>query len=476
VRSTFFGIELGKRGLLTQRYGLDVTGQNITNASTVGYSRQTAKAVTTSPLWMPGVAPAGVAQQLGTGTTTLEVRRAENVLLAEQTRVNLSIQGRIDEFKSSYDQIESIFTLPSASGLDTLMTSFFASWQSLSGSPEEDANRTSVRDAADALCKEFKRIDATLEDYRKLIDESVGREVQRVNTILEQVGKLNNEIGRVTGIGGSPNDLLDARDNLLEELATIVPVQVKETANRSSIVTIDGRVVVQDDEVRPLATRRDWENGGLTDVVYSDRTEISVAPATGSLGAMMYTRDELIPAFLEELDTLANALVTQVNAVHTRTVAGVPTGYGLDGLTGRDFFQGNSAATIDLTTEVRDSTRAIQAALRPVAGDGGNALAIAQLRTSQPLGAGTMTFDAFYQSLMAELGAASDHMTSSQTTQTKLMQQLASIREQERGVSLDEEFINMIKYEQGYQAASRLVTAVDEGLDKLINGTGRVGL
>lgn len=476
MRSAFFGLELGKRGLLAQRYGLDVTGQNVTNANTEGYSRQRADAAASTALWMPGTAPAGVAMQLGTGVTTVQVRRAENELLATQTRTNLSIQGRIDEFKSVYDQLEGIFAQPDDSSLDALITDFFASWQQLSLAPEEEANRLAVRESADAMAQEFQRIDTALEDYRGLLNDAVSSEIGRANTLLTQVGQLNNEIARVTGLGGSPNDLLDRRDVLVQELASIVPVQVKESGNRSALISVDGRVVVQDSAVRPIGSEANWENGGFVDAVYSDRPDLTLEPEQGSLGALVYARDRLIPAFLEDLDELARSVAQQVNAVHSRSVDGAPAGYGLDGLTGRDFFAGDSAATIRLSDAVAASTRAIQAGLTASVGDGDNALAIAQLRAETPLGSGTLTFDGYYQALMADLGAASEHMTGSQETQSKLMSQLESLREQELGVSLDEEFVALIRYQQGYQAAARLITTVDEGLDRLINGTGRVGI
>ncbi len=478
MRSTFFGLEIGKRSLLTQRYGMDVTGQNVSNSSTTGYSRQTAHVVTTSPLWMPSVAPAGIAQQLGTGVSVQSVTRAENALVTSQIRVNLAIQGRVDQFQASYEQIETVFTLTQdgETSLDSLLTEFFAAWQALSGAPEEEANRTAVRDAGDSLCNEFHRIVSTLEEYRKELNNEIARTVDTVNTNLAQIAKLNNEIARVRGINGNPNDLEDARDLLIEEIAAVVPLQVNETSSGSMIVAVDGRVVVQDDVVIPLETDLNWENRGFVDVVYSDRPEVTIQSATGSLGAMIHVRDLLIPAFLQEFDQLAETLVSQVNGLHTRTVDGVAVGYGLDGLTGRDFFQGDSAATIELSDAVASSVRAIQAALNPVEGDGGNALAIAQLRSRMVLGAGTLTFDGFYQSLIAELGSASNDMATSAKVQDKLMYQLSNIREQERGVNLDEEFVNLIKYQQGYEAASRLINAVDEQLDRLINGTGRVGL
>jgi flagellar hook-associated protein 1 FlgK len=476
VRSTFFGIELGKRGLMTHQAGTDITGHNVTNATTPGFSRQSPNIVSTSPLWMPGVNPVGVAAQLGTGSAAIEVKRAENLLLNVQIRTNLALEGRITQFESAYTQIENIFVQPDEGGLDVLLTNFFASWHALSLAPEEDANRVAVREAAETIIREFHRITDTLNQYRELVNDSVLREVDRVNEIAEQIAKLNNEIARVVGTGQTPNDLMDQRDRYLDELASLVPLQVKRRFNESTIITVEGRVLVEDQEVRPLLAKRNWDNTGFYDVLWSDRPSVAVEPDTGAIGALQYTRDQLVPAFQDELDLLASTLIEEVNAIHTRTVDGVPVGYGLDGLTGRDFFVGSDAGSIDLSDPIKRSTRTIQAAEEPVAGDGLNALAIAELRWSRPLGAGTLTFDGYFQAVMADLGAASDSINRSLETQTKLMTQLEGLKEQEVGVNLDEEFINLIRYEQGYNAAGRLVSTVDDMLDRLINGTGRVGL
>jgi len=461
---------------MTHRAGTDVTGQNVTNASTPGYSRQSPDFVATSPLWQPGVAPAGVAAQLGTGVWAAQIKRAENILITAQVRTNTTLKGRLDQFKSAYTQIESIFVQPDEGGLDVLLTDFFASWQALSLAPEEDANRVAVREAAQTLVDAFHRVTGTLNEYKQLVDESIERGVAHINTLAAEIASLNNEIARTISIGEQPNDLLDRRDSFLDELSSLVPVQFSERANRSGMLTVEGRVLVQDQEVRPLETTRNWDNGGYLDVRWSDRPEITIKPETGELGALVYTRDNLVPAFQHELDELARSLVTQVNAVHTRTVDGVQVGFGMDGVTGRDFFQGTDAKTIDLTDSIRLSTRAIQAAEQPVAGDGLNALAIAQLRSARTMGGETLSFDSYYQAVMAGLGAASDSIQRSQTTQDKLLNQLDSIKQQEVGVNLDEEFISLIRYQQGYAAAGRFVSAVDDALDRLINGTGRVGL
>ena len=476
MRSTFFGIEIGKRGLMTHRAGTDVTGQNVTNSSTPGYSRQSPDLVATSPLWVPGAGPAGVASQLGTGVWAADIRRAENTLITAQIRTNTSLKGRLNQFQAAYTQIENVFVQPDEGGLDVLLTNFFASWQALSLAPEEDANRVAVREAAQTLIDQFHRVTATLDEYKQLVNDSIDREVARINTLAGQIASLNNEIARAFSSGQQPNDLLDRRDSFLDELSSLVPVHFSERANRSGVLTVEGRVLVQDQEVRPLEAVRNWDNDGYLDVRWSDRPEITIKPQTGELGALIYTRDDLVPAFQHELDELARSLVTEVNAIHTRTVEGVQVGFGMDGVTGRDFFQGTDARTIDLTDSIKLSTRAIQAAERPVAGDGLNALAISQLRSARPMGGGTLSFDSYYQAVMADLGAASDSIQRSQTTQEKLLTQLDNIKQQEVGVNLDEEFINLIKYQQGYAAAGRFVSAVDDALDRLINGTGRVGL
>lgn len=227
---------------------------------------------------------------------------------------------------------------------------------------------------------------------------------------------------------------------------------------------------VQDDKFHGLATAVDTENSGYLRVVYADRPNLEVTAIGGKLMATLEARDQVVPAFADSIDDIASVLITEVNNLHRG-------GYGLNDTTGYDFFTGTDAGTIAVATVIQNDHRAIQAARDPSSpGDGRIALAIAQLVGSQMMALDGTTLPAFYRAVISELGAAADGIERATKSEQQVAAQLGTMRESQLGVNMDEELVNLIRYEQGYAAASRVLTTVDETLDRLINATGLVGL
>jgi len=371
--------------------------------------------------------------------------------------------------QDTYGQIEAIFAEPSDVSMDRLFTDFFATWHDLSLGPEETANRTALREMSESLVDEFHRIDRTLTDVRDSLDRKIVNMVRRVNDLAAELAALNNSIQRVVGTGQLPNDMMDRRDLLCLELSKLVKVHVEVQLDESALVTVAGRVLVQDDQWRGLATDSDPANSGYMRVVYADLPTVDIPVIGGEVMAVLEARDEVVPEFGRTLDALALNLITEVNAVHS-------VGYGLDELTGRNFFEGTDARSIELTREVRRDHRAIQAGVVDEPGDGRNALAIAQLREDAIFGLDDATFGGYYRGAISDLGAAADGIDRALRGQVQVRAQLDAMRESEIGINMDEELVDLIRYEQGYAAAARLITTVDQTLDRLINGTGLVGL
>jgi len=471
-RSTFFGLELGKRGLLTNRSGTDVIGHNLANSNRPEYSRQTPDIVASNPYTFPGINPVGYGQpgQLGTGTLVQSIYRSQDELLARQIRTVVSRQSRLSVLDDCYAKMEGIFAEPSTEGIDQLLTDFFATWHDLSLAPEESANRTALRETADTLVTEFHQVNQNLVDQRVELNDRLGDLVRKLNDLGTELAQVNNRIMRIKGSGQNPNDLMDTRDDLIMQISELVETKVHIQDDESAIVSIGGRVFVQEDEMRGLSLVANDQNEGYWDLVYADLPTVLVPVATGQIPAITEARDEVIPAFKEKVDALTAGIIEEVNTLHTQ-------GYGLDGLNLRTFFDGTDAETIELSQAIRTNHLAIAAAQTDEApGDGRNALAIAQLRMALLPDLGDTTFEAYYRGAISDLGATADGVDRSLQGQAQLQTQLETLHESETGVNTDEELVNLIRYEQGYAAASRLITTVDETLDRLINATGRVGL
>ena len=188
----------------------------------------------------------------------------------------------------------------------------------------------------------------------------------------------------------------------------------------------------------------------------------------GELAGLLQAREEEIPSYIDRLNELAGTLISSVNGVHRN-------GYGLNNATNQDFFQGTDASDIAVAEPIRDDLDNIAAASEPDApGDGSHALDIAAL-ADQPLMPQGTTPGSFYNTMISLLGVEVQHADAVARNQTVLLQHLGERMDSISGVSLDEETLKLVSSQKAYEAAARVITAMDEMLDRLINNTGLVG-
>jgi len=490
MRSTFFGLEIARRGLWAQQRALDVTGHNIANANTEGYSRQVARLVATPAYAPPSRVMPMVAGQVGTGVQVADITRARDVFLDRQVRELRSQLGRWEVRGRTLAELETIVGEPSDSGLSAALNQFWEALGVLANQPGSMPARTAVIEQAQALLERFQVIDRQLEDLQRNLDASIVARVERVNQIAAQLKEVNRQVRVATAAGQSPNDLLDERDRLLEELATLLPVRVTERPDGTVRVEVAGQPLVDGDVVHALKTRTVSGPGGMTvvEVYWDDGTGNTVVldAATlgggGELAGLLESRDDLVGKLRDDLQQLFFALAEEINQVHQK-------GYDLYGQQGEEFFVG-IASPSDLQAArvnpnlVGDAAK-LAAATRqgPAAGgtptgapgDGSNALAMAALRNESLQQLGGMTASEYLESIVARLGIEGRQAQEGERTTRLLLDQVGIQRESVRGVSLDEEMTNLVRFQHAYAAAARLVTAVDEMLNLLIERTGLVG-
>ncbi|MGL5152068.1 MAG: flagellar hook-associated protein FlgK [Clostridium sp.] len=210
----FSTFNVAKRGIGVSQYNIDVTSHNINNAATPGYSRQRAKVVTSRPQSVPG----GVGQ-LGTGAQVQAIERIRDSHLDYQVRNETSTMGKYDVKNKYLYEIETVFNEPSDTGISTLLGKFFDSFQELSKQPNSSNARTVVAQQTAALCDALNATYTQLEKLKTNAQDMLRSDVKDINSILDQVSQLNKEITSVTSSGQAPNDLLDKRDMLLDELS-----------------------------------------------------------------------------------------------------------------------------------------------------------------------------------------------------------------------------------------------------------------
>jgi len=453
--STFLGLETARRGLATARVGMDVTGHNVANANTTGYTRQRANQVASDPYTMPSMGKPVIALQLGTGVLVSEIRRVRDNFLDGQIRTETSKLGYWQAQSDALSEIETVFSEPSDDGLSALLENFWSSWQELSKNAESTPIRTALLQNAISLANGFNHTYSQLETIKGDLNQLTEIYVDDINSKARQIEDLNKQIILITAAGDQPNDLLDKRDLLLDEMAELTNFTVTNLEDGSIQVQV-GSLTLVDGASCPDqldASSLDW-------------TEVT----SGALAGINQALNKL-QGYEDSLNNLVGELINQVNTLHS-------SGYDVDGnaVSGTDyemFFTGSNASDIKVNSYIEGDVTKIAASsignTDPNWGpaNGNNALLIAQLQYATTID-GT-TFDNYFNNLITKLGVESQEGERMTENQQVLVNQLTSRRESISGVSLDEEMTNLIQYQYAYQGAARVVTVLDSLLDTLIN-------
>jgi flagellar hook-associated protein 1 FlgK len=451
--STFLGVETALRGILAQQRAIDTAGHNIANASTVGYSRQRADFVTTTPM---DDTPSGL---LGTGVDVVQYQRLRDSFIDIQLRAQTMRKGSAEAQQNGLSQVELSLNEPSDTGISSLLSKYWSSWQSLANAPESLATRQALVQSAASLTNGLNTLASQFNTVLAQTTQEQSSTVAQVNSIGTQIASLTGAIKAAQLAGAQPNDLLDKRDVLIDQLSELGNVSVSTTAGGPGTlgaidVSIGGTPLVTDTTAStvalPLTSLTSGKLAGLASVL----TTIGTA-STGYIG---------------NLNKLAAKLATATNTQHA-------LGTDLAGVTGGAFFTvtaGNEAATIAVAPALLASPSQIAASLNGQAGNSGNALAIADLQSTALISGATI--DTAYSQLVTQIGSDSQQAQQSLSNATSLVDALSNRRQSVSGVSLDEEMATLVRYQRGFQASARALSAMDEMIDQLVNRTGRVGL
>ena len=230
---------IAKRGLSVQQGNINTSAHNISNASTPGYSRQRAVIETTRPFGGTSKFDSCIAGQVGTGAQITTIQRIRNEFIDYQYRDANSILGNSSVMETYLNKVQDIIGETSDSGLQGLMSKFFTSLQSLSSSSEKSDVKSVVLQNALTLSDS---LNYTYNQLEKLIGDSqdeLGNYTTEINGYLDQINDLNIQIRRVTAMGQSPNDLMDSRDYLLDQLSTKFGINIDKQSLNSIDVNSD---------------------------------------------------------------------------------------------------------------------------------------------------------------------------------------------------------------------------------------------
>lgn len=473
---------IARSALLAHQTSLQVIGNNVANAETEGYSRQEAVFVANTPVRMYD-------GNRGTGVHIETVQRKRDLLLDENFRSANILAGNTTMRRDLMQKIENIFGEPSDAGMANALDQFWNSWSDLSAQPTSLSARAVVQQRGRQLSQLFNDYDSRLTQERSSDLELLSNTVDRINALASQVAELNNRIMGSEGNGHTANDLRDMRDQRVDELSKIAGSRVITQPNGTLTVMIGNSTLVEANSWNRVSAQLETitppPTVPVTDVPVRIRLGNSpdrLAPLDGELASMVKVLNEDIPATRGRLDAMADQLVTAVNSVHN-------TGYTFSGNTipgsaAGDFFTGGSpgnpvrAATISLDAAISgDPAKIAASGLANGPGDNTVAQGLAALRiqdgavtwTSATGATETGTFVGFFRGLVTRLGVDVSSANDAASVAENLADQADMRRKSVSGVNTDEELVNMLRAQQSYQAAAKMITAADEMLKTLIS-------
>lgn len=458
----FSGVNLALQALFSHQQTIEVIEHNVANANTPGYRRQsTVLASVPSPTSMSRYQHA-----VGAGVTVERIQRFSLDFFDGRYRRELAEFKQWEMQSQILRQLEVNLAETTSDGLLPKIDTYFSAWQALSSDPTNISLRVDLRDRGASLAGAFRSRIQQIDALREEQDMAISQRVGEINSLAQHVASLNAEIARSLSLGTQPNDLLDRRDVMLDRLAEIAGAISYRQPSGEVLVSISGHALVVGQTAFELKTIQDEDNSRLLKILWADGQAFS--PAAGELAGLLTARDEILLAQRAGLNTLAENIIQEVNALHR-------SGYGLDNATGRSFFSGTNAETIAVNSELDDLAKIAAAELEDQPGSGEIARQIAALQHRVVMSGNTATFHQYYNSQVTALGLAIQKASTNARDRGQVVSALNTQRESVSGVSLDEEAANLVKAQRAYQAAARLMNVVDEMLDRVINGLGYTG-
>ena len=451
--SDFGGLSIGLSGLQAHRRALDVTGHNLANVNTPGYSRQR---VDLSPITNPTTANIFArSNDAGTGVRAGTAYRLHDQFVEMRALQEHGTDGALKQSQAVLSQIEMAVNEPSDTGLASQINRFMAAWDDVANRPDDLSARQQLVELGKTLAADFAQLDGSL----AALSQNTGRELEAtvsdINSAAAAVADLNNRVLAAVNADMPAGDLMDQRDVMIRNLADLAGVTVRPQANGVVDVYLGTTALVRGN--RSEALRVDVTTTPGTTAVVWDRLGVNVA-AGGKLSSLQGAVNSTIPAYRAQLTAVQLQLASDVNTVHA-------TGFDLAGTPGLPFFQMGPGGVAVNPIIANDPTKVAAAATPTGLRDGSVAGQIADLT-----GPGSA-----YNAMVLHLGIESRTVNRQVATQSLVTEQVDSAREATSGVNIDEEMTNLIAIQHAYDASARFITAVDSMLDTLIRSTGLVG-
>jgi flagellar hook-associated protein 1 FlgK len=461
-----------KSALAAAQVGMNTTAKNVSNINTEGYSRQRVEFKTGEPQNYS-------VHRVGGGVEVGSVSRATNEFLNRRLIDEGNTLGKNKGISDIYNQLEVLFQEDGDVGISGIVSKFFNDLRTLSTQPDAVPLRAAVRESAEGITNRFRNLAEGVDQVVGDLDRRIEGDVSKVNDFTTEIAKLNQQIMEIEaqGAGVVANDERDDRDLALQKLSSIIDIQVSATENGGINVTSGrlGPLVVGSDKTMLGAFRSDEgaHQGNvrifvLDEVGRSPPKDVTDRVESGSLGGYVAVRDRDIVGLQNKLDSLAYNLTAEINGVHREA-------YNRSNKNGIDFFSDlgtvkDAAKSLSLSSEIRNDLSNIATASKPNAsGDNSAVLAMTDLQSALIFDGGRANFSDMASGIVGELGVQTRAANQNVETQSSLVDQLDMFKKEVAGVSLDEEGMDMIKFQKLFDASAKMIQLADGMMDTVIN-------
>ncbi|MEN6621127.1 MAG: flagellar hook-associated protein FlgK [Smithella sp.] len=547
-----------QQAILSNLSAINVTGANISNVNTEGYTRL-------RPIFEAVGSSNATSSQEQIGVRIADIERVYDRFLDAQIVSQNSSVSSATARKDLLTQIEGILNESTGNGVNDALSAFWSSWDNLSANPSGQAERDAVVSAGQNLTYIFNQRADELLTIQNNADQTIADDVDKLNGYLNDMSSLNAQIATAESAGGTASALRDNRTALLGKISSLIDINYVEQSDGSLYIYLpeSGKALVQGTNDWQLKVQRNSSN--LNDIVFANdpSTSLNAEITGGELGGLLNVRDFTLPSYINDLNQTASSIINKVNAQHM-------AGYDEEGNIGLAFFTPTTQAK-DMAVNTAIVTNTIKiAASATVNADGDNATAMTALKDDQmyaslgqinkpsgtsvtglinnvgqaykdttlagikltrganssdwtvtdnggyslmPIGSAvlsanansitldlngdktaditlnlsgtwaqndtisfslakqgsTTTIGGYYNAFIAKVGQDASSSSTDLDREKAIATQNNTQREQLSGVSLDEEMLNLIKYQMAYNAASRMTKTISDMMDILIN-------
>ncbi|MBP1890040.1 flagellar hook-associated protein 1 FlgK [Clostridium moniliforme] len=422
-------LQTAKSGMIASKTAIQTTSHNISNLNTPGYTRQRVEQTTSRPYTSIGYNSHHGPGQLGTGVTVNDVTRIRNSFYDFQFRSESHKYGEVNIKSDYYRNMENIFDEPSKNSISASINDFFNSLNELSKDPNSVGAKNVAIEKAKFLSNNINSVNSKLETLNEQLNSQTESIVSDINNKILQIKELDKNIKLIQGANKSPNDLLDQRDNLMDELSFKIDVNDDSVKAVFDVEGKDAKVQANDLEVL--------------------KSKIKEKSLSGELSGTKAMKAE-IEKYQNKLRTLSNAITANINNVYK----------GKENI----FVAGKNGKLIDVNPNIIKDVSKLEMT-------SSKALELYDIQNKKVnIDGEDITVGNYYNGTIQELGQSSQIAKKQEFNNSKLLHSIDKSRMSISGVSMDEEIVNLVQLQHAYNASAKVISTIDSLLNVVVNG------